>query len=135
RDLVVRAPANKCRPHGLAHVPHSRGCGGPRLDRPRRDAAVAPRTGWRALPCGRRHRPPPVDAAISRTGDRSHPKYPLNMSVHVARPERLLAAGAAVVGLVSVISALTPEIAARSELVQGILPPGVPTAARLLALG
>jgi lysyl-tRNA synthetase class 2 len=57
------------------------------------------------------------------------------MSVHVARPERLLAAGAAVVGLVSVISALTPEIAARSELVQGILPPGVPTAARLLALG
>jgi lysyl-tRNA synthetase, class II len=38
------------------------------------------------------------------------------------------------VGLVSIVSALTPSIAGRSELVQGLLPPGVPSAARWLAL-
>jgi lysyl-tRNA synthetase class 2 len=38
------------------------------------------------------------------------------------------------VGVVGVVSALTPEIAARSELVQGLLPPGFPAAARTLAL-
>jgi lysyl-tRNA synthetase, class II len=40
----------------------------------------------------------------------------------------------AAVGLVSVLSALTPSLASRSELVQGLLPPGVPSAARWLAL-
>jgi lysyl-tRNA synthetase class 2 len=45
-----------------------------------------------------------------------------------------LAAGA---GLLSIVSALTPEMADRVDLVQGVLPPGVPSAARtlLLALG
>lgn len=37
-------------------------------------------------------------------------------------------------GLVGVVSALTPEFADRSDLVRGILPPGVPEAARVLAL-
>ena len=42
-----------------------------------------------------------------------------------------LAAGA---GLLSIVSALTPEMADRVRLVQGVLPPGVPAAARTLVL-
>jgi lysylphosphatidylglycerol synthetase-like protein (DUF2156 family) len=38
------------------------------------------------------------------------------------------------VGIVSIVSALTPSLADRSDLVQGVLPPGVPGAARWLAL-
>jgi lysyl-tRNA synthetase, class II len=50
------------------------------------------------------------------------------------RPEILLAIAAGLVGLISVVSALTPSIAARSDLVHGVLPPGVPSAARSAAL-
>jgi lysyl-tRNA synthetase class 2 len=50
------------------------------------------------------------------------------------RPEALLAGAAAVVGVVGIVSALTPAIAARYRVVHGVLPPGVPTAARVLAL-
>ena len=46
----------------------------------------------------------------------------------------MLGAAAAIVGLVGIVSALTPEIAARSDFVRGVLPPGVPGAARVLAL-
>jgi lysyl-tRNA synthetase class 2 len=46
----------------------------------------------------------------------------------------VLAAGAALVGLVGIASSLTPELANRSDLVQGMLPPGVPAAARVGAL-
>ena len=46
----------------------------------------------------------------------------------------LLGLGAAFAGLVGVVSALTPEFADRFDLVRGILPPGVPEAARVLAL-
>jgi lysyl-tRNA synthetase class 2 len=46
----------------------------------------------------------------------------------------LLAYASAAVGLVGIVSALTPEIAGRSDLVRGILPEGVPDAARTLAL-
>jgi lysyl-tRNA synthetase, class II len=42
-----------------------------------------------------------------------------------------LAAGA---GLLSIVSAVTPEMADRVRLVQGVLPPGVPAAARTLVL-
>ena len=49
-------------------------------------------------------------------------------------PEALLAGGAAFVGALSVASALTPEMASRLDLVQGVLPPGVPAAARVLTL-
>lgn len=46
----------------------------------------------------------------------------------------MLAAAAALAGLVGVVSALTPEFASRYDLVRSILPPGVPDAARVLAL-
>jgi lysyl-tRNA synthetase class 2 len=46
----------------------------------------------------------------------------------------LLAWFAAFAGLVSIVSALTPEMANRLDLVRGILPPGVPGAARTLVL-
>ena len=46
----------------------------------------------------------------------------------------LLAWFAALAGLLSVVSALTPEMANRTHLVRGVLPPGVPSAARTLAL-
>lgn len=49
-------------------------------------------------------------------------------------PESLLASGAALIGAVDVASALTPELANRSDLVSGVLPPGVPAAARVLTL-
>jgi lysyl-tRNA synthetase, class II len=46
----------------------------------------------------------------------------------------VLASGAALVGLIGVASSLTPELANRSDLVRGVLPPGVPAAARVGAL-
>jgi len=46
----------------------------------------------------------------------------------------LLAWFAAVAGLISIVSALTPEAADRVRLIDGILPPGVPDAARTIAL-
>jgi len=46
----------------------------------------------------------------------------------------LLALGAALAGAVGIASALTPEFANRFDIVQGVLPPGVPEAARALAL-
>jgi len=56
--------------------------------------------------------------------------------VGVRRPATpvLLAWAATVAGLVSIVSALTPEFADRSRFVHGVLPPGVPAAARTLAL-
>jgi lysyl-tRNA synthetase class 2 len=50
------------------------------------------------------------------------------------KPESLLAWGAAFVGAIGIASALTPEFAGRYDLVRGVLPPGVPTAARVFAL-
>src|SRR5919197_6763404 len=50
------------------------------------------------------------------------------------RGEVVLAVAAAAVGLVGIVSALTPEFADRSDFVRGVLPPGVPGAARVLAL-
>jgi lysyl-tRNA synthetase class 2 len=46
----------------------------------------------------------------------------------------LLAWLAALAGLISIVSALTPEAADRVELVGGVLPPGVPDAAKTIAL-
>ena len=46
----------------------------------------------------------------------------------------VLAFGAFLAGAIGVASALTPEMADRSRLVRGVLPPGVPDAARMLAL-
>ncbi|MFL5960063.1 MAG: bifunctional lysylphosphatidylglycerol flippase/synthetase MprF [Gaiellaceae bacterium] len=50
------------------------------------------------------------------------------------RAERLLARAAAVVGVIGIVSALTPEIADRVELMRGVLPPGWPEAARVLTV-
>jgi lysylphosphatidylglycerol synthetase-like protein (DUF2156 family) len=46
----------------------------------------------------------------------------------------LLAWFAAAAGLISIISALTPEMADRVDLIRGVLPPGVPDAARTVSL-
>jgi len=46
----------------------------------------------------------------------------------------LLAWAAAFVGVVGIVSGLTPELASRSDVVRGILPPGVPDAARTIAV-
>src|SRR4029077_12121728 len=48
--------------------------------------------------------------------------------------ERLLAWAAAGVGVIGLVSALTPEMANRVEFVRGILPPGWPEAARVLTV-
>lgn len=45
-----------------------------------------------------------------------------------------LAWAATLAGLISIVSALTPEMADRVDLVRGVLPPGVPEAARVVAL-
>jgi lysyl-tRNA synthetase class 2 len=45
-----------------------------------------------------------------------------------------LAWAATLAGLISIVSALTPEQASRVDLVAGVLPPGVPDAARTVAL-
>jgi lysyl-tRNA synthetase, class II len=50
------------------------------------------------------------------------------------RAESLLAWAAALVGVVGIASALTPELANRYDVVRGVLPPGVPSAARVFAL-
>jgi lysyl-tRNA synthetase, class II len=60
--------------------------------------------------------------------------YPEPVSPRNLRPESLLAWAAALVGAIGIASALTPEMANRSDLVQGVLPPGFPTAARVGAL-
>jgi lysylphosphatidylglycerol synthetase-like protein (DUF2156 family) len=49
-------------------------------------------------------------------------------------PESILAWAAALVGAIGIASALTPEFADRFRLVRGVLPPGVPTAARISAV-
>ena len=56
------------------------------------------------------------------------------MPVRFLRGEAVLGAAAAAVGLVGIVSALTPEFANRYDVVRGVLPPGVPGAARVLAL-
>jgi lysyl-tRNA synthetase, class II len=50
------------------------------------------------------------------------------------RPTTLLGIFCGLVGVISIVSALTPSLAARSDLVQGMLPPAAPSAARWAAL-
>jgi len=54
--------------------------------------------------------------------------------LRLPRAESLLAWAAAVVGVIGIASALTPEMANRVELVRGVLPPGWPEAARVLTV-
>ena len=56
------------------------------------------------------------------------------MILRLPSAEKLLAWAAAFVGVIGLVSALTPEMADRVEIVQGILPPGWPEAARILTV-
>ena len=56
------------------------------------------------------------------------------MTLRRLRAEKLLAWAAALVGVIGLVSALTPEMADRLRVVQGILPPGWPEAARVLTV-
>ena len=56
------------------------------------------------------------------------------MPLRDLRGEFGLAWLAAAVGLLGIASALTPELSSRSEFVRGVLPPGIPAAARVAAL-
>jgi lysylphosphatidylglycerol synthetase-like protein (DUF2156 family) len=60
--------------------------------------------------------------------------YPGRVTLSRLRAERLLAWGAAFVGVVGIVSALTPEMADRLHIVSGVLPPGWPEAARVLTV-
>ncbi len=60
--------------------------------------------------------------------------YPGRVNLRQLRAERLLAWAAALVGVIGLVSALTPEMADRFDFVQGVLPPGLPEAARVLSV-
>jgi lysyl-tRNA synthetase, class II len=60
--------------------------------------------------------------------------YPGRVTLRQFSAEKLLAWAAALVGVVGLVSALTPEMMGRVELVQGVLPPGWPEAARVLTV-
>jgi lysyl-tRNA synthetase, class II len=56
------------------------------------------------------------------------------VTLRLPRAEKLLAWAAAAVGVIGIVSALTPEMADRVRLVRGVLPPGWPEAARVLTV-
>ena len=60
--------------------------------------------------------------------------YPADVRLRRFSPESVLAWAAALVGAIGIASALTPEMADRFRIVHGVLPPGIPTAARISAL-
>src|SRR5579862_6863789 len=60
--------------------------------------------------------------------------YPGRVTLRSLKAERVLAWSAAAVGLIGIVSALTPEMANRVEIVRGVLPPGWPEAARALTV-
>jgi lysyl-tRNA synthetase class 2 len=60
--------------------------------------------------------------------------YPGRVTLRAVSAERLLAWAAACVGVIGLVSAMTPEFMDRQEIIQGILPPGWPEAARVLTV-
>jgi lysyl-tRNA synthetase, class II len=60
--------------------------------------------------------------------------YPGRVTLRRLRAEKLLAWATALAGVIGLVSALTPEMADRLRVVQGILPPGWPEAARVLTV-
>jgi lysyl-tRNA synthetase, class II len=60
--------------------------------------------------------------------------YPGWVTLRRPSAERLLAWGAAFVGVIGIVSALTPEMADRLQIVGGVLPPGWPEDARGLTV-
>jgi lysyl-tRNA synthetase, class II len=61
--------------------------------------------------------------------------YPGGVRLRPPSAERLLAWAAALLGVIGLVSALTPEMADRVRIVHGVLPPGWPEAARVLTVG
>jgi lysyl-tRNA synthetase class 2 len=60
--------------------------------------------------------------------------YPGHVTPRQLSAERVLAWAAALVGVIGLVSAMTPEVMGRLEVVQGVLPPGWPEAARVLTV-
>ena len=60
--------------------------------------------------------------------------YPGRVILRPLSAEKVLAWAAALVGAIGLVSALTPEMANRVDLVRGVLPPGWPEAARVLTV-
>jgi len=60
--------------------------------------------------------------------------YPGRMMLRQFSAEKVLASAAALVGVIGLVSALTPEMADRVRLARGVLPPGWPEAARVLTV-
>src|SRR5579862_4493952 len=60
--------------------------------------------------------------------------YPGRVTLRSLKAERVLAWSAAAVGVIGIVSALTPEMADRVKIVRGVLPPGWPEAARVLTI-
>jgi lysyl-tRNA synthetase, class II len=60
--------------------------------------------------------------------------YPARVIPRLPRVEKLLAWSAALVGVIGLVSALTPEMADRMRIARGLLPPGWPEAARVLTV-
>ncbi|HKD93111.1 MAG TPA: phosphatidylglycerol lysyltransferase domain-containing protein [Gaiellaceae bacterium] len=56
------------------------------------------------------------------------------MILRLPKAEKLLAWSAALVGVLGVVSGVTPEMADRLKIVRGVLPPGWPEAARILTV-
>src|SRR4051794_40369254 len=73
-------------------------------------------------------------SAVNQRGRATNRLYPDGVRLRLPHPEVLLAWAAAAVGIVGIASALTPELADRLDLVDGVLPPGVPAAARVVAI-
>src|SRR4029077_17660634 len=110
------------------------------LDRPERQGGDAER--YHAAAGGR------LGARNPRAGQRGRaaprPRAPVALAVRRRRvyavPVRrihapaLVALAAGLAGAIGIASVLTPEFAARTRLVDGILPPGWPDAARTLTL-
>jgi lysyl-tRNA synthetase class 2 len=60
--------------------------------------------------------------------------YPGRVTLRALSAERVLAWAAAAVGVIGIVSALTPEMADRIRIMRGVLPPGWPEAARVLTV-
>jgi lysyl-tRNA synthetase, class II len=56
------------------------------------------------------------------------------VTLRLPKAEQLLAWSAAAVGVIGIVSALTPEMTDRVKIVRGLLPPGWPEGARVLTL-
>ena len=77
---------------------------------------------------------PSAAAGSGRARPTSTARCTLARDLRPLSAERLLAWAAALVGVIGLVSALTPEMADRVEFVQGVLPPGWPEAARVLTV-